>query len=86
MIKVVQGNKYYFIKHISLPLGCFRPTQFRSSIFILDPDQRIYSFNQTVKIKCDVDYVLVGNDRKICLTNGSWAGENPSCWLKGNES
>lgn len=40
------------------------------------------AFNDTAIYSCDKEYELVGNATRICLANGSWSGNQPSCHSK----
>ena len=36
-----------------------------------------------VTYSCEIPYVLEGDSYRICLGNGSWSGEEPTCSLPG---
>lgn len=30
---------------------------------------------------CDTDFQLLGEDKRVCQANGTWTGQDPSCFL-----
>ena len=42
-------------------------------------DSTVLQPGDMVMYKCDAPYMLKGDPYRVCVTNGSWTGEEPSC-------
>ena len=52
--------------------------------FLTDPDNGDVSHQFPVlgtiaRYSCDSDFVLIGEDIRVCTENGSWSGMEPTC-------
>ena len=42
-------------------------------------DSTVLQPGDVVTYKCDAPFVLDGDSYRVCVTNGSWTGQEPSC-------
>jgi len=44
-----------------------------------DVDNANTTFGSVVRYSCNTGYKIEGNNTRVCQTNGSWTGKDPSC-------
>ena len=42
-------------------------------------DDEVPSYEDICTYTCDTSYELIGNDTRICQSNGSWSGNDVEC-------
>ena len=57
--------------------------------FLTDPENgdvshRFPVLGTIAQYSCDHDFVLIGDDSRVCTQNGSWSGVQPKCNGKWN--
>ena len=41
------------------------------------------TYTEVANYSCDVGYNLVGDSQRVCMHDGQWDGNAPSCIIKG---
>ena len=60
---------------VCLPVRCPQPNTVNSGRII----GSVYHFQSVVDYVCDSGYILHGDQRRVCQSDGSWSGNTPVC-------
>ncbi|GAB6026625.1 hypothetical protein CHUAL_013031 [Chamberlinius hualienensis] len=61
--------------------GCYHPGKRIHVVESISTNHTdgIYPTGTSIRYSCDPGYILLSNDQRICLENGSWRGKEPYC-------
>ena len=40
---------------------------------------RMMTYGNRIGFRCDYGYTLVGSEQRLCLSDGTWSGTDPTC-------